>query len=86
LSSAKLKIEGNQGSGDDTGANDVKFLCSNGAEIAASNGGGWGSWGSYTSCPAGTAVCGLSIRLEDKQGSNGDDTAMNGLELHCCSM
>ena len=35
----------------------------------------------------GTAVCGLSVRVEDPQGDgNNDDTAMNGLALHCCTL
>ncbi|WP_437926280.1 hypothetical protein [Sorangium sp. So ce291] len=49
------------------------------------NGAGWGGWRDWAYCPTGTAVCGLSIRFEGSQ-SGGDDTAMNGLRLHCCSL
>ena len=35
-----LKVEPQQGRGDDTGANSVKFNCSNGTVIEASGGGG----------------------------------------------
>jgi pimeloyl-ACP methyl ester carboxylesterase len=84
LSGAALRLEGSQGSGDDTGANDVRFRCSNGTDIQAPGGMGYGSWGATNSCPAGTAVCGVQVRTEGLQG-DGDDTAMNGMRLACCS-
>ena len=83
LTGARMRIEPDQGSGDDSGANDVQFRC-RGADTNPSEGGGiWGVWGANVECPAGTAVCGLSIRMQPPQGK-GDDTAMNGLKLHCC--
>jgi hypothetical protein len=85
LTGARVRMEPPQGSGDDTGANDVQFTCSNGGTIAAFGGQGWGDWTGYQTCPLGTAVCGLSIRFENNQGTNADDSAMNGLQLHCCT-
>ncbi|WP_437830834.1 hypothetical protein [Sorangium sp. So ce1153] len=86
LTSAQLRVEGSRGGRrDDTAANDVKFGCRNGGTAYTTNGGGWGGWRDWAYCPTGTAVCGLSIRFEDSQGG-GDDTAMNGLKLHCCSL
>jgi hypothetical protein len=85
LKGAQMRIEGSQGGGDDTAANNVAFSCTDSTTIQAPGGQGWGSWGGYASCPASSAVCGLSIRFEGSQGG-GDDTAMNGLELLCCSL
>jgi len=85
LMGATVRMEAPQGSGDDTGANDVQFTCSNGGTITAPGGQGWGTWMAHQACQTGTVVCGLSIRFENNQGTNGDDSAMNGLRLHCCT-
>lgn len=93
LTAAKLRVESPQNDKDDSAANDVVFQCSNrtGNAIAAlsipptDNAGTWGTEGSMVACPDGTAVCGLSIRVEDLQ-ADGDDSAMNGLALHCCKL
>jgi hypothetical protein len=45
----------------------------------------WGSWGAWATCPAGSYVCAAQVRIEGKQGG-GDDTAMNGIRLKCCSL
>jgi len=79
-------IEPPQGGGDDTAGNDVEFSCTDSSMIHAPGGLGWGSWGGLSGCPAQSAVCGLSIKFEDWEGANGDDTAMNGLSLDCCSL
>jgi hypothetical protein len=71
----------------------------NGAGGGAPGGERYGTWGGVdenedsdqsleqvieaSKCPAGSAVCGLRVRLEDKQKS-GDDSAMNGISLACC--
>lgn len=44
----------------------------------------WGSWTGLKSCAAGSAVCGLNIRMEDPYAD--DVTAMNGLSIRCCSL
>ncbi|HEX2733527.1 MAG TPA: hypothetical protein VHM70_18075 [Polyangiaceae bacterium] len=84
VTGARLKNEVPQGNGDDTGGNDTQMSCSAGGNITASNGGTFGSWSQWSTCPTGSAVCGLKIRLEAQQG-DGDDTAMNGLTLYCCT-
>jgi hypothetical protein len=84
IKGGNLLIEGNQGSGDDTGANDIHFQCTDGSIIQAEHGIQNGSWRGWNSCPAGTAVCGASARTEGNQGG-GDDTAMNGLQVDCCA-
>ncbi len=45
----------------------------------------WGNWGTlkpWKMCPAGTYATGYAIEVESSVGNN-DDTAMNGLKLHC---
>jgi hypothetical protein len=82
-----LKVEPPQGRGDDTGANSVKFKCSDGySVIEASGGGEWGSWTSRwvtDTNPWNSAICGVSARVEGWQ-MNGDDTALNDLEFTWC--
>lgn len=85
VTSARVRMDPPQGDGDDTAANNVQLSCSAGGHIQAPGGMTWGDWGPWVFCPRRTAVCGLSIRFEDPQG-DGDDTAMNGLRLHCCRL
>ena len=42
----------------------------------------WGDWGAMEMCQSGTVVTGFKLKTEESQGS-GDDTALNGIELHC---
>ena len=77
-----MKIESNQGSGDDTAANKIDLYCKNGHYISAETATSWGSWTSKQMCPSGMAVMGLSTRVESKP-RDGDYTALNGLKLYC---
>jgi hypothetical protein len=81
----QLKVEGGQGSRDDTAANSVKFNCSNGAVIEASGGGGWGGWSSWVTGSPNSAICGVRAKFEGNQGK-GDDTALNNLEFAWCRL
>lgn len=86
LRSGQLRVEGPQGSGDDTGANDVKFGCTRSSGYVNAPGAhAWGSWGNWGQCPNNTAVCGIQLKLEGSLGG-GDDTAMNGVEFRCCNL
>ncbi|KXZ43365.1 hypothetical protein GPECTOR_92g588 [Gonium pectorale] len=83
---AKMRTEAYQGtSGDDTAANSIVFTCSNqkGTDTNAYSG-LWGTWNDYTYCPGESYICGIQVRVEGKQGS-GDDTALNGMRIGCCS-
>jgi hypothetical protein len=85
INGASLKIESGQGAGDDTSANGARFTCTNGSSISANNDGAWGSYLASDTCPAGAAVCGAQTIVEPPI-SSGDDTALNGIELHCCTL
>jgi hypothetical protein len=84
---AELRFEPHQGSGDDTAANGLKLiLCSRSdwnQQIWDSFDGMWGDWMGTKMCPYGQWVTKFRIRAEAPLGSNGDDTALNGLEIYC---
>ena len=80
---ADFKVEGKQGDSDDTAANGLELVCSSGGGYTTSNMGGWGSWWGYKYCISGQRICGIQTRVEGRQG-NGDDTALNGVDLMCC--
>jgi hypothetical protein len=82
--SAKIKIEGGQGAGDDTSANAVIMVAKNGTSSTPSANTGWGSWTPVRGCPSGTAICGVNTKMESQQGA-GDDTALNGISFACCT-
>jgi hypothetical protein len=82
---ANLRIEGPQGSRDDTGAVDAEFRCENGDTLAASYRLGWGRWSDLKSCPSASAICGIKTKVESGLG-RGDDTALNDAEFTCCSL
>ncbi|XP_060792597.1 vitelline membrane outer layer protein 1-like [Neoarius graeffei] len=83
LTAFQLRVEGAQGQGDDTAANNIRFLCT-GKEILTGNGMSWGEWGQWSdSCP-GKGICGIQTKVELPQG-RGDDTALNDVSFYCCS-
>ncbi|XDV33820.1 hypothetical protein PO909_004088 [Leuciscus waleckii] len=63
--------------------------CSNGqayaCELTVSNGMAWGIWGFKDMCPSGTFASGFSLKVKRPIGA-GDDTALNGIRLHCVSL
>jgi hypothetical protein len=87
IAGGQLRVEGSQGSGDDTSANSLKFACLGSpgtwTEVGHANN-NWGSWGSQALCPGGSAVCGIQTRVEGNQGG-GDDTSLNGARFYCCA-
>ncbi|XP_040202845.1 vitelline membrane outer layer protein 1-like [Rana temporaria] len=76
-----LQVEGSQGNGDDTAANNIKFQCCDNS-ILTGNGGRWGTFGDWSDkCQSG--ICGIKTSVEPSQGK-GDDTALNGVVFRCC--
>jgi hypothetical protein len=80
-----MKIEGAQGSGDDTSANQVRLEDKDGGNLTVlATGTTYGTWRNHVVCPPNTAVCGIRTKLESNQGG-GDDTMLNGVALACCN-
>ena len=77
-----LLIEPPQGSGDDTGANNLVLYCNGGTQLSAQVQTNFGVWQPVNRCPLGMAVVGLITRVEDNQGSE-DDTTLNGVRMFC---
>lgn len=80
----QLKFESSQAGGDDTAANSIRLQCDGGVATADLEG-KWGTWYPMQTCPIGSAVCGISVRFETRQGDR-DDTALNGVKLYCCNL
>ncbi|XP_060553548.1 vitelline membrane outer layer protein 1-like [Ruditapes philippinarum] len=87
-----MYVEQDQGSGDDTIVDFVKFKCRDFEaatpeyDLAIAPGHGtWGSWGpSSASCGPNSAICGFMSKIEKPQGG-ADDTALNDLTMYCCT-
>jgi hypothetical protein len=85
MTQANMLVEPWQGSGDDTAGNDIHFYCNSDGARTVANGQQRGTWSGWVGCPTGSAICGVMARTEGSQGSSGDDTAMNGLQIDCCT-
>merc|ERR1712002_1428964 len=77
------KMDGKQGKGDDTTLNSVLLYCKTGNTVILAHRGYWGKWQGRLSCPPGTAVNGVKTQVE--QPCDCDNTAMNGIQLHCAA-
>ena len=83
LNGFSIRYEEKQGSkADDSAANNIEFSCTNGGKLKA-QGGPWGRWSPYRQCPGAQYIRGFRTRVENKQGSRRDDTALNGVEFKC---
>ncbi|XP_016103569.1 vitelline membrane outer layer protein 1-like [Sinocyclocheilus grahami] len=50
------------------------------------NGMNWGSWAQREFCPRGTYAAGFSLMVEELSFGLWDNTALNGIRLHCISL
>ncbi|OWA51872.1 putative Vitelline membrane outer layer protein 1-like protein [Hypsibius exemplaris] len=85
----QLRTEPDQGSGDDSALNAIRFLCArvpyNGGpetSTATPHDGFWGTWGKKFYCKNDEYAVGFQLRSEKDQGK-GDDSAANNLRLLC---
>jgi hypothetical protein len=83
---ATIRVESDQGNGDDTSMNGIKFIACSATDWGTQktftiHEGGWGGWSREFKCPNEGYINGLQVRYEDK--IRGDNTAMNGLRFKC---
>ncbi|XP_077077469.1 vitelline membrane outer layer protein 1-like isoform X2 [Siphateles boraxobius] len=55
------------------------------SELTVTNGMTWGLWGCKSMCPRGRYAAGFSLRVEKPSSVIYDNTALNGIRLHCVS-
>jgi len=78
---------------DEVAAIDIRFKCGKETKYRSATSAdaktffnkGWEDlihWVDYD-CPVGEVICGFRTRVQANQGS-GDDTGLNGVEMHCC--
>ena len=80
----QLRSEASCGDCDDTAANGLRFVCTDGNWKYPGDG-YWGEWSSTEYCPSGSAVYGMRTQVEGKQGKR-DDTALNGAKFFCAEL
>lgn len=87
----RLKVEPDQGDGDDTALNGIELHCTSLARAKhegniTSLSGTWGNWGNIFQCPADFVAIGLQLRSEAKRGPYKDDTAANNVGMICSDL
>ncbi|XP_063319789.1 vitelline membrane outer layer protein 1-like [Pelmatolapia mariae] len=83
-----IKVEGSQGSGDDTAVNGIRLYCldpSNKRQTTYESNllllFSWGDWTAVKSCESGY-LASFMLRVESAQG-RGDDTSVNNIKFIC---
>lgn len=71
--------------GDDLAVDAIQLRGSDGTVLDTLAALGQGTFGSWVSCPAGSALCGINVRFQPRQGS-GDDTAVDDVQGRCCQL
>jgi hypothetical protein len=83
----QLRDEGGQW-GDDTAINAIRIIYCSIANWDVTrdiqlNDGIWGDWEERVMCAKNTYIVGAQAKVEEPQGTGGDDTAFNGLKIKC---
>ena len=73
----RLKIESNQGRGDDTALNAIRLTCTDGEELVSAEQ-KWGDWQDYTQSADRTIT---AVQLRSEQHFSGDNSAANGVRF-----
>ncbi len=80
------QLEEKQGDRDDTAGNELEFFCNcRLSRVSGVTGPGWGRMQEPLYCADGDVICGLGTRVQEKQGEDRDDSALNGFKFLCCS-
>jgi hypothetical protein len=86
LSSSTRPVPAAAAAGDDTALNSVEVKCKTPSGSLTNtinpNTGLWGTWSAVSSCPAGSFVNGVQLRVLSDQGSK-DDVAADAVRLLC---
>jgi hypothetical protein len=85
---AEMRFEDADDASDDTAGNGLRLTyCHlddwNAQSVKEIYAGLWGDWKGMQMCTSGFYVDGGQVRFEDRQGGFRDDTALNGLKIHC---
>ena len=81
----RMKVEGNQGGGDDTALNSIELQCTDreGANtILSAHPGHWGGWQGWKYCSNNSYIKSGALKIEGAQGG-GDDTSANSVKVQC---
>ncbi|EMP39550.1 Vitelline membrane outer layer protein 1 [Chelonia mydas] len=81
LTQFRLRVEPCQGLKDDTAADNIEFVCTDGVELKG-HGRCWGKWGPQSRSCGQRGICTIATKVEAPQGK-GDDTALNDVYFKC---
>jgi hypothetical protein len=79
----RMKVEGQQGGGDDTALNSVELQCTDregGNSILSAHPGHWGNWNGWRYCTNNSFIKSGALKVE---GTGGDDTSANSVKVQC---
>lgn len=77
----RIRVESDQGNGDDTALNEIELICNDEDETAINGAAGsWGDWSKELGCEQGFIGFQMN-QQEDQRGM--DNTAANGLKMFC---
>jgi len=82
----ELRSEDNQGADDDSGANNLKLVCSDRQKtVITGDGLSFGAWTGRQSCLKNQGICGLRVQVEQRAGT-ADQTGLNNVDMDCCNL